>query len=243
MTETDNANKNDENERFIALGHAHAHLAHEIRHFLVTIGLLARSLLKSEQLAGNDRETVQRIIEQENLAEELLQDALGLVTPLKDKRTVQDLRVVLREVAKALAARAQEAGVTLDVVCDETQPCPVPMVEKQLRQAFLNLAGNAIDAAASSEGGFVRLQADATPHHITITLEDNGPGMTEEEAHRMFEPFRSSKEGGTGLGLALAEKLIHEHDGDLAVGSCPDEGTTITVRLPRADGDTEDTDT
>jgi signal transduction histidine kinase len=230
--------QNPDPERLAELGHAHAHLAHEIQRVLVTIGLLARSLDKSEHLGGDDRETVRKIIRQERIGEELLQDILDLVTPIEKDRSAEDVRDVLREVREALLPHAREADVDVDLKPAD-RPCRVPAVRKKLRQALLNLADNAVDAV-SDGGGTVELACERNADHVTVTVRDSGPGMTDDQVARMFEPFESSKEGGTGLGLALARKIIEDHDGSIDVDSRPGRGTAVTVRLPQAKGADDD---
>ncbi|MFO7897484.1 MAG: HAMP domain-containing sensor histidine kinase [Planctomycetota bacterium] len=222
-----------EDVRLRQLGHAHAHLSHEVRRILVTIGMLARTLAGSDGLSDEDRETVEKIIEQETAGEELLDDVLELVTPTEGEREPEPIEPLLEDVGRALEPHASGAEVDLRVEPCDARACRVPAIRKKLRQAFLNLGHNAIDAMADGGGSLV-LTCRAGPRAVAVRVADTGPGMRPEETQRMFEPFQTSKEGGTGLGLALTRKIVEDHGGEIEIDSRPGEGTTVTVTLPRA---------
>jgi signal transduction histidine kinase len=105
--------------------------------------------------------------------------------------------------------------------------------EAQLRQALLNLVRNAADAM--STGGALtvatRRSADGA---VEVSVKDTGAGIPAENLDRIFEPFFSTKDGGTGLGLALTQQIVEEHGGRIEVDSTPGRGTTFTLRLPVA---------
>ncbi|MFW6157752.1 MAG: sensor histidine kinase [Planctomycetota bacterium] len=222
-----------EDARLRELGHAHAHLSHEVRRILVTIGMLARTLARSEGLSDEDREAVEKIIEQETAGEELLDDVLELVTPTEGEREPTAIEPLLQDVGRALEPHASEAGVDVRVEPCDARACRVPAIRKKLRQVFLNLGHNAIDAMAEAGGSLV-LACRTEPRAVAVRVVDTGPGMSPEETRRMFEPFQTSKEGGTGLGLALARKIVEDHGGEIEIDSRPGEGTTAIVTLPRA---------
>ena len=81
-------------------------------------------------------------------------------------------------------------------------------------------------------GGEIRLEARAADGGVEIRVIDRGSGIPEEERAHIFELFYSTKERGTGLGLAVAKKIVDEHDGAISVRSTPGEGTTFSIRLP-----------
>jgi signal transduction histidine kinase len=104
--------------------------------------------------------------------------------------------------------------------------------ENQLRQALINLVRNAADAM-NGKGGAVRITTRKSELGVEIHVADEGPGIPEDVREKIWEPFFSTKEGGTGLGLALTRQIISEHGGSVEVTSGP-RGTQITVELPAA---------
>ena len=101
-----------------------------------------------------------------------------------------------------------------------------------LQQVFLNLFLNARDAM--NEGGELKVALRDRGQRIEVVVADNGIGMTEEIRRRATEPFYTRKETGSGLGLAVVNRVMGELGGDLAIQSRPDHGTTVTLRFPRA---------
>jgi signal transduction histidine kinase len=95
---------------------------------------------------------------------------------------------------------------------------------------FLNLILNAVQAMG--EGGTLKLCVEPAGHSIRVTVGDSGPGIEPEKLKRIFEPFFSTKPGGTGLGLPIAQQIVAEHGGRLVLESSPGHGTTATVFLP-----------
>jgi signal transduction histidine kinase len=146
--------------------------------------------------------------------------------------------------AVALAQRkADEKSVML--LADLQDPFPaIPIDVDGIHQVALNLITNAIDAVAS-ESGLVNVETrfDAEKERAILDIKDNGPGISVENRRRMFEPFYSTKgQGGTGLGLAVAQKIVQEHRGRIEVISQIGEGTIMRVILPIAAGPGESSD-
>jgi signal transduction histidine kinase len=113
----------------------------------------------------------------------------------------------------------------------------LPMVSvdrDQLLQVLHNLVRNGLEAVGGN--GTVRVSARREGDGLAIAVSDDGPGIREEDLPRVFEPYFTTKEGGTGLGLAVAQRIVEEHGGRLEVSSSPGRGATFTVRLPRAGG-------
>jgi signal transduction histidine kinase len=107
---------------------------------------------------------------------------------------------------------------------------PLLAVTDQLTQVFLNLVINA--AEAMPQGGALTITTARDNDWIDVSLSDTGPGITPEEASKIFEPFYTTKATGTGLGLAISYGIIERHGGRITVTSEPGHGATFTVRLP-----------
>ena len=104
-----------------------------------------------------------------------------------------------------------------------------------LNQVFLNLLKNALEAFEGGDGT-ISVHARIVEGEVEVCVEDTGPGMEPEVQARLFEPFFTTKQAGqgTGLGLAMCERIIRDHGGRIEVASAPGEGTRVDVRVPRA---------
>ena len=135
--------------------------------------------------------------------EEIVQDAIELYTGLPDNITLHT------ELAKALPQVTADSG--------------------QIRQVLHNLIGNAVDAM--SDGGELSVLMRREADDVVIEVSDTGCGMPEEDRERIFTPYFTTKETGTGLGMAITAQIIEEHGGEISVESQEGVGTTVTVRL------------
>ena len=121
------------------------------------------------------------------------------------------------------------------VVADLEEPMPaIPADPDGVHQVVLNILANALDAVDQSTGVItIRTHYDQIGHEAQIILGDNGQGIPEDQLEKIFEVFHSTKgQGGTGLGLAVARKIVQEHGGQIAVSSPAGQGTLFTVTLP-----------
>ena len=143
------------------------------------------------------------------------------------------IQTELDTVAKLLSNDARELQVSL-VVHPANTDISVKANGEKLRQAFLNLALNALQA--TSAGGRVTMQVTVPQETVTcmceIRFSDNGTGIDAEALTKIFEPFYTTKPDGTGLGLAITKKIIEGHGGTLNVESAAGQGTTVLIRLP-----------
>jgi len=129
---------------------------------------------------------------------------------------------------------AQRRGASIRTVLDLPAPVPVKADAGALRQVVTNLILNALDAMPA--GGTLSLKAWSDGKHAQLSVSDTGAGMSEDTLSRVFEPFFTTKrEEGTGLGLAVSKRIIHEYDGDIRVTSRPGLGSVFTISLPCAD--------
>ena len=129
----------------------------------------------------------------------------------------------------------QETGNTIRIVTDLRTVPPIPGEESGLRELFINLIFNAVEA--SPNGGTITLCTAVESGGLRIQVRDTGQGMTEEIRQRCLEPFFTTKgPDGKGLGLSMAHSIVQRHNGKMAVESAPSHGTTITIQLPLSAG-------
>lgn len=234
-------------EQLAAVGQLAAGVAHELRNPLMSIKLLVQSAAKAGEaasLSGKDLEVVQVVIAR---LERSLQSLLDFARPPKLEKRRFELAGIVQETVRLVMGRAERQGVQIE--CDlPTEPVAVWADVGQMRQVLLNLLLNALDAVPS--GGKVQVHVhgpsvavpdsvcalDANPSKpeewAEIEVRDTGCGLSAELGDRIFEPFVSSKETGTGLGLTISRQIIEAHGGQIEAANGPEGGAIFTVRLP-----------
>lgn len=121
---------------------------------------------------------------------------------------------------------------SISVTLDLPRALPAVALDKeQIEQVFFNLIKNALEAIR--DGGSIDLSLGSDDNDVFVRLSDDGLGMNAEQVAHLFEPYRTSKAHGTGLGLMISARIVRDHGGSIAVESRPNEGTTFTIRLPR----------
>lgn len=220
-------------EAMAAMGRLTSALAHEIRNPLNAARLQLELLRRRAGKAGDDS-IVRRsgVVEHElKRLNSLLDDFLGLARPKHLALEGVDPVAVAARVFELEEPVAQEAGVELTLrVPDEL--APIEADANRLTQALLNLVMNALDATTGRSDARVEIAvAQCDDGRISLSVTDNGPGLP--TGHRVLEPFETTKEGGTGLGLPIVHRIAQMHGGTLELGAGPDDvGTQVEIRLP-----------
>jgi two-component system, NtrC family, sensor histidine kinase HydH len=216
-------------ERFAAVGEAAAYVSHEIKNPLMVIGGLARQVQKKVAEDPSLSEKLDIIRNEVQRLENLLGEIRDFTRPAAPVKQEVDLNKVIREVDALLEGEAKTRGISLEEHLDPHLP-PLQADPNQMRQVLLNLVKNAFEALDS--GGRVTLRSGAGDHQVWFAVQDTGVGMSPEVLDKIFNPFFTTKEKGSGLGLAVIHKIISDHQGLVNVKSSPEQGTTITVKLP-----------
>ncbi len=222
------------NERLAAIGKMAAHVTHEIRNPLSSIGLnielleeeLAKASVPHEARALLDAITreVQRL---EHLSEEYLRVA-RLPSP---RMEADDVAAAVREIVAFARPEIERAGCAVNVTVADPLP-PALFDESQIRQALLNLLRNAREAM--SDGGTIDVTIAAEGMSVVIDVEDRGVGISEDIRARVFDPFFSTKGEGTGLGLAITRQIVEAHGGSVTCDPRAGGGTRFRLALPIA---------
>lgn len=221
-------------EGLARLGQLIATINHEVRNILQPVRLQFESLRGDVATSEKGRRHLAAIQNRLQTLDEMLAGLKNLARPLDLRKRAFDLRPLLEAVCADLRAANENGPAVRLSVAPEAERCFGDGT--WLRQAFYNLARNALEATEGQESRQVEVLASATPSHLTITVRDNGWGISEHGLERIFEPFYSTKgSAGTGLGLAITRKIVEAHGGTLTVWSQQGMGSRFTVELPRAE--------
>ncbi len=216
-------------ERLAAVGQMSSRVAHEVRNPLGAIILNLALLGKALPAEGEAAEVLAATKEQVQVLSSITEDYLQLGQLARPRPEPVDPAGLLAGLHQALEPELLARGVRL--VLEEKEPLPTVVADPRLlRQAFINLIKNAGEAV--SQGGTVRLGAAGGEGHIEFWVADDGPGIAPADLSKIFEPFYTTKPGGTGLGLAVVQQVALEHRGTVRCESRPGLGTRFTLRLP-----------
>jgi C4-dicarboxylate-specific signal transduction histidine kinase len=142
-----------------------------------------------------------------------------------------DLAKVVREVADLLLPQAAGLGVGINV--SGLEPTPLTSDRDGLRQVFLNLILNAVEAAAVQESGRVDVTVFVKGREIEVAVEDNGPGLGSKDPADLFLPFETGKTKGSGLGLAVSKRIVERIGGSILLSEKKEGGVRCLVRIPK----------
>ncbi len=218
-----------------AIGTLTAGVAHELNNPLNNITLTAHMLLEDYSDLSDDerRDMVKDIVSESKRSTNIVSNLLDFARESSSQLEPLDLKELLRDTVSLAVNQIKLSGIHIDFQATDNLP-RVHGDSQQLRQVFLNLILNAIDA--SSKGGDIKiivLPADE-PNFVSVKVIDNGDGIPEHILSSIFDPFFTTKEKGkgTGLGLSVSQGIVAKHGGKIRVSSVVDQGTTFTVTLP-----------
>ncbi|MFA9459861.1 PAS domain-containing sensor histidine kinase [Thiohalorhabdus methylotrophus] len=211
------------------IGEMSAHVAHELRNSLSSLRGAARYLRRHPE-ASQKAEFSEIIEEEVYRLYEMTEGFLDFSRPFEPQLEERDLCALIRDTCGRLENDYANAGVTLDCRCSEEKRCPVDA--QLLHQALVNLLTNALDAL--EPGDRVSVWLEPGPRSTRkIIVRDTGPGIPEADRERIFKPFVTTKNHGSGLGLAVVSKVVLQHGGQVEVDDAPGGGARFTLTLPR----------
>jgi len=225
-----------ESERSNAVKLLAAGVAHEIGNPLnalnIHLQLLSRELrdvpdeamrVSLDDLVNVARTEVERL-------DAIISQFLRALRPSKPILTPERPTEVLEETLKLLKTEFLNRRIAVSVDMREEVP-EVRLDRSQIKQVFFNLIKNALEAMP--DGGALRVVFDVGDAFVDISFIDTGKGIPAEEMGQVFEPYHTTKEKGSGLGLMIVQRIIEDHGGEIELSSKPNEGTCFKIRLPR----------
>ncbi len=235
--EEDVASRLQHADRLASLGRLAAGLAHEIKNPLAGVqGAL--EILRDEAPGDPNREVYEQMLDELKRVDGTIRALLRYARPSPPRRSSTDVASLLEETVQLLRPDLARRGIGLDLETPPDLP-RFPLDAEQIRQVLVNLITNAAEAIEQSPGGphgriVVRAAVFPEDGDLVLAVEDDGPGIGEDDRRKIFQPFFTSKFAGTGLGLAVVDSLVARHGGRVELESEPGKGSTFFVILPAA---------
>lgn len=221
--------KLEEANRLSALGEMAARISHEIRNPLGIIRSSAE-LLNKKIMQVDPHNTICRvIIEEATRLNSIITDFLTYARPRKLNLTPCRVEDILDRTIHYLTPQMEDQGHTINFVMDNSTPCIMADAD-MLHQAFLNLLINAMQSMP--EGGETKVEVRSNPDTVSVYINDTGTGISADALDKIWEPFFTTKDTGTGLGLGIVKNIIGSHGGSISIKNRPIKGAQAGITLP-----------
>ncbi|MCJ7754026.1 MAG: ATP-binding protein [Thermoanaerobaculales bacterium] len=216
-------------ERMAAVGELAARMAHEIKNPLASISGSAQVLASAKTLDDKGQRLLHILVDESRRLSGILDGFLAYTRPQRNDFCHCDVSAMLRDCIDLLG-RSDEHQENHKVHLTVPDSLSLRGEEQLLRQIFWNLSRNALQAMP--DGGDLVISGELVAGDVVLRWRDSGVGMTENVRRQAFEPFVTTRPGGTGLGLAVVYAAVAEHAGTIAIDSALGRGTVVTVELP-----------
>jgi two-component system, NtrC family, sensor histidine kinase HydH len=216
-------------ERFAAVGEAAAYVSHEIKNPLMVIGGFARQLERNPEVPQTAGVKLRIISEEVRRLENFLGELRDFTRPAAPAKIDGNLNDLVQEVATMMQDTAKEMNIQLTTKLAGNLPV-VSFDPNQMKQVVINLVKNAMEAIDG--GGVITLTTNFYDAQVNLSVQDSGKGIDPEIIPDIFNPFFTTKKTGTGLGLAVINKIVEDHHGTINVKSTKGQGTVFTIHLP-----------
>ena len=220
-----------QSERLAAVGELAAGIAHELRNPLTSVKLLLQHAAIDEDKGAISISNMELILSEITRMESTIQGLLDFARPATLSCRIHDICVPLQRAVTLVSGRAIASRVKIDL-----HPPAGPLLVngdiEQIHLVFVNLLINAVESIQS--GGAISIEASRTnaDRSVSVTIRDTGCGIPDEVMKRLFEPFATTKERGTGLGLALCHRIVTNHHGTISGTNIPTGGAVFRVDFP-----------
>lgn len=222
-------------ERFDVLVQMSRSMAHEIKNPISAIRTAAQEIDKTHPGSETSKKLMSILVKEIDRVNRIVSNFFEFAEDKPLELTRCDISNLIDETVELLLPKAREKGVSIKMDLDKD--INIYCSPDKLRQVFLNLGFNAIESL--SDGGSLTIRCFSKTNQqdeklTVIEFEDSGTGIAPENLTRIFEPTFSTKKGGTGLGLAVAKKIVELHKGKISVSSKLNEGTKFVIEIPQA---------
>jgi two-component system sensor histidine kinase PilS (NtrC family) len=223
-------------DRLAAVGRLAAAIAHEIRNPLTSIAGSVSMLSGIPEMSEEHRKLLDIVTRESQRLNGIITDFLAYSRGKKYHFDRADIVLLLEDTLTLMRHRmtAENSGITIESQFSVREALVIADGDR-IKQVFWNIAENAV--RAMRDGGTLRVGIERRDDDWQISFADTGTGMTPQQTEKIFEPFQSSFEGGTGLGLAVVYQIVQAHEGKVWARSKPGQGTTFILRLRRLDAE------
>lgn len=222
-------------ERLASLTNLTANVAHEIKNPLAAISIHIQLMQKA--LANNrcTRELIEKylsIIDDEiHRLNQTIVDFLFSVKPLHLEQKSDSINSVINEIFALVGEELKAKHIQYKF--DYNEELPLLFIDSKLiKQALLNVINNAIAAMSTTQNPFLLVKTYIENNFVVVLIQDNGCGIPDSLLNKIFEPYYTTKEDGSGIGLTVVYKIVQEHQGELQLDSIEGKGTTFYIKLP-----------
>ncbi|PYK58078.1 MAG: PAS domain-containing sensor histidine kinase [Verrucomicrobia bacterium] len=228
------AEKTIESERLNALTLLAAGVAHELGNPLNSLNIHLQLMERqSRKLKGKERDELQQSIEicrgEINRLDSIVTQFLRAIRPSRPQLQPENVNVIVEEAVRFFSAEIEARDIVVETELRSDLPL-LQLDRDQMKQAFYNVIKNSFEAMRRR--GILRIRTDMDESHVRVSFIDTGGGMSAETLSHVFEPYYTTKESGTGLGLLIVRRIVREHGGELAIESTEGKGLALTIRLP-----------
>ena len=218
-------------EKLAAVGNLAAGVAHELRNPLSSIKGYATYFGGRFPEGSVDREAAAIMVSEVERLNRAISDLIGLSRPTDLRIRASNMRVLLEDTLRLIGQDAAGRGVSVHMDAADNLP-PIAVDPDRIRQVLLNLCLNGLEAMPDGGDLTLSLEMDASLGMMCLEVKDTGRGIEREALSHIFDPYFTTKQGGTGLGLATVHKIVEAHGGTISVQSEPGLGTLFRVLLP-----------
>ncbi len=223
-----------EAERLVSIGTLATGVAHEINNPLGAILVSAESALAARGTADAERtlsSCLDEIVRQANQGGQIVRSILQFARREPTERWPNDLNRVIRTAMDMTRSEISKIGAVAKLDLEESLP-QVQLNPFEIQQVLISILQNCVDVGNAETR--ITVCSERTRSGARVTVEDNGPGLSEQELRQIFDPFYTTRrrQGGRGLGLSIAHAIVAQHDGEISVDSAPGLGTRVTIDLP-----------